>query len=166
MFSFRPLSRQIGSCTWSASSVASPYKAFPAPFEVDKELYERVSEDMDKILDGFRPLARQIGSYTFSALTKDKVLSITFPAPREVDRQLYVIMKQNKKEDINRFRPLARQIGIYTLNVSLNLRLTTNKVSGPSRGRQVTIPLKDLQTELVKVLVSGPSRGRQGAIHI
>ena len=58
-FSFRPLARLIGSYTWSASSVASPYKAFPAPREV-------------------------IGIYT---RMKDSWKQMNqFPSPLEVDR--------------------------------------------------------------------------------
>ena len=60
MLRFRPLAREIGSYTKVNDNdvVYVENIEFSAPLEVDREIYERVSEDMDKILDGFRPLSR------------------------------------------------------------------------------------------------------------
>ena len=68
-------------------------KAFPAPREVDRQLYVT-----------FHHFDRDSGTWMF-------------PAPREVDRQLYILIVQHiQSRKLLCFRPLARQIGSYTAN--------------------------------------------------
>ena len=137
---------------------------FPAPLEVDRELYSSLLVICTMTSFCFRPLSRQIGIYTKlerkglrfrkqgfpSPLEVDRCSSNhtdhinkdrKFPAPLEVDRYLYIKSEVGALcYNLKRFRPLSRQIGIYTMIFSgLNL-ISFLKVSVPSRGRQVSIP--------------------------
>ena len=159
--------------------------------------------------DGFRPLSRQIGIYTIVIANCITQNGIRFPAPREVDRQLYLLKISSRKLIVLCFRPLSRQIGSYTttgfpshcgtlivfpaprevdrwLHYREHLRKSrTFRVSGPSRGRQVSILNQLRQLNCLKQgcfrplsrqigsyiclfrrrrfpwMVSGPSRGKQ-----
>ena len=84
----------------------------------------------------FRPLPRQIGVYT-------------------ENRALVSCPSQG-------FRPLARLIGVYTCLWD-NLQGAC-RVSGPSRGRQVSIQIRDVFATDLSDQVSGPYRGRQVSI--
>ena len=117
--------------------IAICFDGFPAPLEVDRYLYLLMKKlKRQSSILGFRPLARQIGSYTDQTYLRG--YTSLFPTPREVDRQLY-----------------SPRIG------SSRLR---SFVSGPSRGRQVSIQEVEFKESLVSSLVSGPSRDRQVAI--
>ena len=111
---------------------------FPAPLEVDRELYSSLLVICTMTSFCFRPLSRQIGSYTKlerkglrfrkqgfpSPLEVDRCSSNhtdhinkdrKFPAPLEVDRYLYIKSEVGALcYNLKRFRPLSRQIGIYT----------------------------------------------------
>ena len=82
---------------------------FPAPSEVDRELYI------------------VFYNYTYE-------LDILFPAPTEVDRFLYVMKGTFKPSPYKSFRPLARWIGSYTKTLDFIVR-DYFKVSVPSQGR-------------------------------
>ena len=115
--SFRPLARLIGSYTKKIGLGYLKRRQFPAPLEVNKQLYKKPAS---KIVP-FQP-------------RNDK-----FPAPLEVDRQLYTLQRQLRICKMRCFRPLSRQMGIYTQSFG-NSQCKRQLVSGPSRGRQVTIP--------------------------
>ena len=95
LMGFRPLSRQIGSYTEKLEKNGYIDKEFPAPREVDREIY---FDEMAFIDEGVR----------------------TFPAPREVDRYLYFTVTRSRKRSGICFRPLSRQIGRYTMFVSIS----------------------------------------------
>ena len=112
--SFRPLARQIGSYTRSKKKFNERnWIEFPAPLEVDRELYPKLSELLKLHSERFRPLSRQIGSYTYSIYGYCRF--IMFPAPLKVDRQLYITCAREKGLRTTSFRPLSRQIGSYTV---------------------------------------------------
>ena len=115
-FSFRPLSRQIGSYTCNPTGRMLVEPEFPAPLEVDRYLYQLLAlVRFAWVKNGFRPLSRLIGIYT----------------------------KESNEEEQGylRFRPLSRQIGIY-IRFNLGNFNGWYQVSGPSRGRQVSIQKK------------------------
>ena len=110
----------------------------------------------------FRPLPKQIGIYTRSPLYnncdgtrvsgpsrgRQGALPLAraqanfgqvkkFPAPPEVYWELYPMLIKSSLNRYSGFRPLARQIGSFTnYHIPCNI---LNLVSGPSRGRQVSI---------------------------
>ena len=62
---------------------------FPSTLVVDREIYEVMTELIEKIVvKCFRPLPRLIGSIPVTVPTKHDTL-YQFPAPLEVDRCLY-----------------------------------------------------------------------------
>ena len=67
--------------------------SFPAPPEVDRELYRTTLQEVSNAFS-FRPLSREIGGYTNDRLNKNFERYL-FPAPLEVDRYLYI--KKNDK---------------------------------------------------------------------
>ena len=112
---------------------------FPATLEVERELYY---------------------SFDYSMIPSRAM----FPAPLEVDRYLYLSCEERMLcLEINCFRPLSRQIGSYT-NTQKFKKIVASSVSGPSRGRQVSIHIILRCNHPYGVWVSVPSRGRQGAI--
>ena len=60
---------------------------FPAPLEVDREIYKRFSHLKIRTMSSFRPLSRFIGNYTDFVPVKAFIRE--FPAPFEVDREIY-----------------------------------------------------------------------------
>lgn len=67
---------------------------FPAPTEVDRELYTGNDFKSARLRYSFRPLSKEIGSYTIEAGCQNKSKAIGFPAPLEVDRELYMLRFQ------------------------------------------------------------------------
>ena len=93
---------------------------FPATLEVERELYY---------------------SFDYSMIPSRAM----FPAPLEVDRYLYLSCEERMLcLEINCFRPLSRQIGSYT-NTQKFKKIVASSVSGPSRGRQVSIRIERRQ---------------------
>ena len=112
--SFRPLSRQIGSYTEKLRILLSILS-----------------------MDSFRPLARQIGSYTCLSWQTLKIRLLCFrPLARQIGIYTRFYLKFGTTEHC--FRPLSRQIGIYTVCLLMVYNMPV-LVSGPSRGRQVSI---------------------------
>ena len=62
---------------------------FPAPLEVDRELYLYLNY-LKQGCVSFQPLSRLIGNYTvINKYLQDNNRTFVFPALREVDRELY-----------------------------------------------------------------------------
>ena len=86
---FRPLSRQIGSYTGSMQTGWVKYYEFPAPFEVDRELF--IWEDLfeQNGLPRF-PAPLEVDTYLYKRTeVYEAIDKALFPAPSEVDRFLY-----------------------------------------------------------------------------
>ena len=111
----RPLARQIGSYTGQ---------------------YEWLKKNLEKHVSG--PSRRYIGRYIDRSIGGAYKYAYEFPAPLEVDRQLYTLQRQLRICKMRCFRPLSRQMGIYTQSFG-NSQCKRQLVSGPSRGRQVSI---------------------------
>ena len=84
---------------------------FPAPREVDRQLYLQFTEPKAEKLSF--PAPPEVDKYLYIKLLDKITKWFLFPAPLEVDRQLY----EEKQNEI----------------------WITGQVSGPSRGRQVAI---------------------------
>ena len=81
---------------------------FPAPREVDRELYTLLRTTHWNHQNRFRPLTRWIGCFTLGLEKNIDVSIYAFPAPLEVDRYLYGRFREEQYH-INPF-PAPREV--------------------------------------------------------
>ena len=89
--SFRPLARLIGSYTKKIGLGYLKRRQFPAPLEVNKQLYKKPASKIVPFQprnDKF-PAPLEVDRYLYEILSKIWYYGTLFPAPREVDRELY-----------------------------------------------------------------------------
>ena len=105
---FRPLARQIGIYTQTDILVIAPtLEMFPAPFEVDRQLYGNMKLEYGSKSQAF-PAPREVDRQLYVRDGQEIQIGEQFPAPREVDRYLYWSIRMVEEEPRKtRFRPLT-----------------------------------------------------------
>ena len=99
------------------------YYEFPAPYEVDREIYTIISSII-LVVKRF-PATLEVDRYLYALKEVGGLDAVKkLPAPREVDRELYLLQRfRNYFLPRNRFRPFSREIGSYTMLIKKNVKV-------------------------------------------